>query len=322
MTNSKTKTVIRLSTISLLAISLLSVGFGNTQYAAATTATLTNNTPGVVDFSSDTRTVTFTNADIPVGETITDVDIAVDFEKEGNGSCVSPGIFNDFASEISMSLESPAGTVVNLVFDSSTVATYVGSQSVGQVVVTFDDSATDLVGTTNGGIVTAGTFQPEEPLSAFNDESPQGLWTFTYGDNGFGDHLCFNQFDLTIEAVDTTIEVDIDIKPGSDPNSINIRSMGLVPVAILGSDTFDVTNVDVTTLMFGTASPAHDLTDSDTYDEHIQDVNDDGFDDLVSHYKQKEIGIACGDTEATLTADLLDGTTIEGTDSVNPKCKP
>ena len=112
------------------------------------------------------------------------------------------------------------------------------------------------------------------------------------------------------------IQVDIDIKPGSDPNSINTKSKGVVPVAILGSDTFDVTTVDVTTLMFGNASPKHDLTDSDTYDEHIQDVNGDGFDDLVSHYKQKDIGIACGDTEATLTGALNDATPIEGTDSV------
>jgi len=118
------------------------------------------------------------------------------------------------------------------------------------------------------------------------------------------------------------IDVDIDIKPGSDPNSINTRSMGVVPVAILGSDTFDVTDVDVTTLMFGGASPAHDLSDSDTYDEHIQDVNDDGFDDLVSHYKQKETGIACGDTAAQITGALNDGTLLIGEDSVNPKCKP
>jgi len=116
--------------------------------------------------------------------------------------------------------------------------------------------------------------------------------------------------------------ISIDIKPGSDPNSINTGSMGLVPVAILGSATFAVAQVDETTLMFGTASPAHDLSDPTTYNEHIQDVNDDGFDDLVSHYKQKDTGIMCGDTEATLTGVLLDGTPIGGTDSVNPKCKP
>ena len=115
--------------------------------------------------------------------------------------------------------------------------------------------------------------------------------------------------------------IQIDIKPASDPNSINVRSMGVVPVAILGSANFDVTTIDVTTLMFGTASPVHDLTDSDTYDEHIQDVNDDGFDDLVSHYKQKETGIECGDTEATLTARTISGIDHAGTDTVNPICK-
>jgi len=125
-------------------------------------------------------------------------------------------------------------------------------------------------------------------------------------------------FDLVVPS-QVILIVSVDIKPGSFPNSINTRSMGVVPVAILGSDTFDVTDVDVTTLMFGTASPAHDLTDSDTYDEHLQDVNDDGFLDLVSHYKQKETGIACGNTEETLTGALLDGTPIEGIDSVNPK---
>jgi len=64
------------------------------------------------------------------------------------------------------------------------------------------------------------------------------------------------------------------------------------------------------------------MTLQNTYSEHIQDVNDDGFDDLVSHYKQKDTGILCIDTEATLTGLLLDGTPIEGTDSVNPKCRP
>jgi len=119
-------------------------------------------------------------------------------------------------------------------------------------------------------------------------------------------------------------EVDIDIKPGSFPNSINTKSMGLVPVAILGSADFDVTEIDVTTLAFGPngAAPAHDLSDPETYDEHLQDVNDDGFLDLVSHYNQKEVGLCVDDTEATISGTLLDGTPFEGTDSVRPLHAP
>jgi len=123
---------------------------------------------------------------------------------------------------------------------------------------------------------------------------------------------------ITITVPAPLSPTEIDIKPGSDPNSINPRSMGVVPVAILGSDNFDVTEVDATNLEFGpnSASPVHDFTDPDTFADHLEDVNEDGFTDLVSHYNQKETGLSCGDTEATLTGTLLDGTPFDGTDSV------
>lgn len=41
----------------------------------------------------------------------------------------------------------------------------------------------------------------------------------------------------------STITVDIDIKPGSDPNSINLKSKGVIPVAILTTDDFDAADV-------------------------------------------------------------------------------
>ena len=107
---------------------------------------------------------------------------------------------------------------------------------------------------------------------------------------------------------------EIDIKPGSDPNSINLKNKnGVIPVGLLGSETFDVTTVDVTTLVFEGALPDHDLTDAAVYAGHLQDVNDDGFLDLVSHYRAQETGLTGASIEGCLdfTADSVDFTACD-----------
>jgi hypothetical protein len=106
-------------------------------------------------------------------------------------------------------------------------------------------------------------------------------------------------------------EVSIDIKPGSDPNAINPASRGVIPVAILTTDSFYALQVDVTTLAFGPggAAIAHEQG-------HVEDVDGDEDMDLLVHFRALETGIACGDTEATLTGETFGGEPIAGLDAI------
>lgn len=112
------------------------------------------------------------------------------------------------------------------------------------------------------------------------------------------------------------IVATIDILPQNEVNEINELSMGTIQVALLSTDEFPSYNeVDPESVEFGPdgASARH---------YKVKDVNRDGLPDMFFYFKNRDTGIECGDTEATLVGETYDGTAFEGTDMIVVKvCK-
>jgi len=127
----------------------------------------------------------------------------------------------------------------------------------------------------------------------------------------------------------SVITVEIDIKPGSFPSSINLRKKGVTPVAIHTTDDFDATTVNPMSVELNGCWPAVDWEayDCDEIPNPLYDVLPDepemigdGDIDLVLYFDTPALAedgcLAVGDTEATITGETFDGTPIEGTGDV------
>ena len=104
--------------------------------------------------------------------------------------------------------------------------------------------------------------------------------------------------------------VDIDIRPGRDPNKINLRRKKNLWVAILSSEDFDATTVDPASVRIGPAGASINAN------PRAVDIDGDQVEDLRLRFRVSEIGISCGDTELSLSASTYDGDEIIGTDSI------
>jgi len=132
------------------------------------------------------------------------------------------------------------------------------------------------------------------------------------------------EFELNYSAVSaeqTKLQriVNIDIKPGSDPNSINCKNRKeVISVAIITTNIFDATTVDANTVKFGPTGAKETHRDKKTgkAQSHMEDVDSDGDLDLVLHFRFSDTGIQCGDANATLTGKTNDNFDIAGLDSI------
>ncbi|MGI9289234.1 MAG: hypothetical protein ACR2P1_27950 [Pseudomonadales bacterium] len=118
-----------------------------------------------------------------------------------------------------------------------------------------------------------------------------------------------NISDMVLVSEFPTIVVSIDIKPGRRMNKINPKSRGGIWVAVLSGSEFDPLQIDIPTVRFGP-----DEAKAIRY--RVKDINRDGLGDLLLRFKIRKTGIACGDSEATLTGETFGGQSITGTDSL------
>jgi YVTN family beta-propeller protein len=110
------------------------------------------------------------------------------------------------------------------------------------------------------------------------------------------------------------IPVDIDIKPGSETNSINLGSNGNVPVAIFSTTDFDATNVDPLTIkLAGADVRIRGKGDSMRF---YEDVDGDGLLDILVHVDTRALELSSTNTVAVLTGQTFDGIKIRGEDTV------
>lgn len=171
-----------------------------------------------------------------------------------------------------------------------------------------------------------------------------GSWPITVWDQG-GDRILSTTWALlTLQKVappPPAIKVPVDIKPTSCPNPFNMANQGVLPVAILGTEEFDVSQVAPESVqlegvsllrwaMEDVATPFEPFTGKEDCLKDCTKEGPDGIMDITLKFNTQDIVSALGDVAdgdclvLTLTGNLKDefgGTSIKGEDVVLIKKK-
>lgn len=151
------------------------------------------------------------------------------------------------------------------------------------------------------------------------------------------DHGVYSYLDVKVTAeIPEKITLPIDIKPQSCPNPINTRSNGILPVAIIGTHDFDVTQIDPSSISLAGIAPLRssfkdiatpfELLTGKTDKLDCTEEGPDGFIDLSLKFDSQKIIEALEYTYGSienkdiivlpLECKLLNGTTAIGEDVV------
>lgn len=192
-------------------------------------------------------------------------------------------------------------------FIASTDADFIETGTWYHVMGTYDGDTLELY--VNGDLEATNT-NPSGPIQVTSYDLAIGTWSSPT------DYFIGKVDEVRISNVIRApfLPIDIDIKPGSDPNCFKPDGHGVIPVAILGSASFDVSIIDpFTVLMDGQAARVKGKSGNAG---SLEDVNGDGFMDLVVQIVDEIGTYAPGDSEATVSAYSYDSVYFEGKDSI------
>jgi hypothetical protein len=178
-------------------------------------------------------------------------------------------------------------------FDVETTATFVGA-----VEVCIDYS----------GI----SFANESGLTLFHEEGGN-IVDITTVLNTANDVICCSTTAslATFAIFERLIEVAIDLKPGSNPSTVNLGSQGVTPLAVFGSAEFDATRIDIASLEINGQAATVAVKGKGRELINFGDLNNDGFIDASIKFDTEGLELA-DNAPLTLTGALIDGIPFTG----------
>lgn len=174
-------------------------------------------------------------------------------------------ITHTFASDLDITIQSPAGTVVTLTTDNGS-----GNDNVFNGTV-WDDDANPLGQvpyTSNVGmvtdhvytnLVTATPLTPEEALGAFMGENPNGTWTITISDDAAGDGGSLNSWTLQLTTGSCALTPTTTTFTNNTPVNILDNTTVSSTINVTGTGSY-ILDLDMTTFITHTFAGDLDIT--------------------------------------------------------------
>lgn len=162
----------------------------------------------------------------------------------------------------------------------------------------------------NNGKVVFGRVLVEGPYCEMIEESKE-----CYGIASVQLYMAEPTEENEVPVEENVVEVEIDIVPGSERNCVDINGFGYIPVALLGSDSFKVEEVNIETVALEGENIAKSKY-SHKFLSWQKDINKDGFDDLFLLFHEGDMSIKTSE-RIILTGMLKNTMLFEGSDIIN-----